>query len=103
MGEGCRKDTPSRLPQKLTGAMTKHEHVCVCEKRWSCIINILPLSGIGRVRCEKWIDSICDECLNGILAAQGKEALRELGNVADALTALRVSRRLKEMESIAVT
>jgi hypothetical protein len=61
------------------------------------------LSGIGRVRCEKWIDSICDECLNGILAAQGKEALRELGNVADALTALRVSRRLKEMESIAVT
>ena len=32
--------------------MTKHFHECLCGETWNCIINILPLDGIGRIRVD---------------------------------------------------
>ena len=48
----------------------------MCGSTWPCVINILPLAAIGRTRCEKWPDSICDQCIESCLQAAKDEAAR---------------------------
>ena len=80
--------------------MTKHFHVCLCQKRWPCILNILPLpNGLGRIRCEKWQDSICPECIEGCLEAARDQAeavaiLQSMMQAGDALLAVEAKKRL---------
>ena len=56
----------------------------------------------GRVRCEKWIDSICNECFEGCLAAAKNETerqaiLQSMTQVPDALLAYRAKQKLVGM------
>ena len=83
----------------------KHKHICLCGASWSCILNILPIHGIGRIRCERWPDSICDGCINGCLAgrdlAEQKAILAsmvEAGEVGDALLAWRAKQKLTALK-----
>jgi hypothetical protein len=55
--------------------MTKHFHECLCGKRWTCILNIIPLpGGLGGIRCERWPSmGICSDCLDSALAGRDQQ------------------------------
>ena len=80
--------------------MTKHLHQCLCGIEFPCVINILPLPGGGRVRCEKWLESgVCESCLESMLANQSEEErraiLESVIEVSDALLAYRAKKKLQ--------
>jgi hypothetical protein len=75
----------------------KHFHTCICGERWPCMTNILPLpDGLGRVRCERWPESICSSCIDSIVAAQGRDMLKPMLAVVHALAAHEIGKRLNE-------
>jgi hypothetical protein len=83
--------------------MTQHRHIGFCGTEFPCIINILPLpGGLGRIRCERWPDSICPTCFEGCLEAAKDETerqaiLKSMSEVPDALLAYRAKQKLVGM------
>jgi hypothetical protein len=84
--------------------MQRHFHLCLCGIEFSCVINILPLPGGGRVRCEKWPESgVCESCLESMLANQSeieqRLILQSMKEIPDALLAWQAEERINSLKA----
>jgi hypothetical protein len=66
-----------------------HSHACLCGAVFTCRLDLLPTADGNRAWCKEWADALCNECLNSIYQAQGKETLQELAAVVDPSTSYR--------------
>jgi hypothetical protein len=75
--------------------MTKHEHECICGVDFGCVINILPINGGGRIRCERVYESVCPDCLENMLEHASVEDLESMAaQELDPLLAWRARQRI---------
>ena len=58
-----------------------HRHECICGKIFWCRYDILPFQD-SRAICKEWTESVCDDCLANMHAAQGNEVLLSFIEVA---------------------
>jgi hypothetical protein len=83
----------------------KHEHECLCGRRWICLLSILPLpDGLGGIRCERWEhNGICPTCLDSILANGDQQAILEsMMACGDPLLAVQAKKKLTELTQAVV-
>jgi hypothetical protein len=77
-----------------------HSHECVCGTLFPCVINILPIEGGGRIRCERIYESICRPCLDSMVEHASEEDLVSMAEVlkdSDPLGFWRIRERLKKL------
>jgi hypothetical protein len=58
--------------------MAKHFHECLCGAEFGRVINILPINGGGRIRCERVYESVCLSCLENMLEHASPEDLESV-------------------------
>ena len=76
-----------------------HFHSCLCGFRWRCAFKLLSYQG-KRELCS-WSDSICNSCLENMVANQPAAELWRMVEVADPSTAFRLTKLLRNLTLVA--